>query len=71
MPDYRLLELNADGEARGEPYRFFATSDEVAIRHAQGQACAEGCELWEGERLVAAVSPKRGGDSPRGAGAPA
>jgi hypothetical protein len=59
MPDYRLYELQADGERTGTPKTFFATSDEVAVRHAQGQACPEGCELWERDRFVAAVGPKR------------
>jgi hypothetical protein len=71
MPEYRLYELQADGEATGAPYSFFATSDEVAISHSQGQRCPEGCELWEGERLVAKVGPKRERPSHPGEGAPA
>ena len=64
MPDYRVYDHDANGEAVTPPEVFFATSDEAAINFAAGRTAPHGCELWCRDRFVAALAPETPTDEP-------
>ena len=55
---YRFYRLDGVGHLHSADW-FDAESDEDAIAHVGAQYPDATCELWQGEQLVAKVSPKR------------
>ncbi len=55
---YRYYCLDSTGRLHSTE-RFEARSDEDAIAQIEAQHGTELCEIWQGQRLVAKLSPKR------------
>jgi hypothetical protein len=61
MPEYRLYRQRPNGEIiTPAEEEFFASSDLAAARHAARQPWPEGCEVWCGDRFIAAARPQEG-----------
>jgi len=55
---YRYYCLDGVGHLQGADW-FEADSDEEAIAHIEAKHPDAKCEIWQGQRLVASISPKR------------
>lgn len=55
---YRCYSLDGVGHLQGAEW-FDAESDEGAVAHVSAKYPDAKCEIWEGKRLVASVSPMR------------
>lgn len=65
MPEYRLYRVRLNGEIiTPAEEEFFASSDLAAARHAARQPWPAGCEVWCGDRFIAAARPGEG-EAPR------
>ena len=58
LQSYRYYRLDGVGHLHSAEW-IEAASDESAIAIVQGTCASASCELWQGERLVAKLSPKR------------
>jgi hypothetical protein len=56
--NYRYYCLDAAGRLHSAEW-FDADSDEHAIAQIEAQRPGTLCEIWQGQRLVATIAPKR------------